>query len=122
VTAAPEIAGPHSDAAAERLLGEASDTPSTPGTMGSVRLPALAQAWPQQLLPGFVTLSAAEATSQGLGAAAVVLPTGEGSFTNIGYALQWWVFAAFGAFMTIRFVRAIGRQGTLGTLSDQEEA
>lgn len=101
---------------------EAADTPSAPGTLGSVRLPSLAQDWPQQLLPGFLTLSAADAASQGLGAAAVVLPTGEGSFTNIGYALQWWVFAAFGAFMTIRFVRALGRQGTLGTLSDQEEA
>ncbi len=99
----------------------AADAPSGPGTMGSVRLPALAQSWPQQLLPGFITLSGADSASQGLGTAAVVLPAGEGSFTNIGYALQWWVFAGFGAFMTVRFVRALGRQGSLGTLSDQEE-
>jgi cytochrome oxidase assembly protein ShyY1 len=100
---------------------EAADEAAPEGSLGSVRLPALAQLWAQQLLPGFITLPAADSASQGLGAATVQLPTGEGSFTNIGYALQWWVFAAFGAFMTIRFVRALGRQGTLGTLSDQEE-
>ncbi|MGC3995070.1 MAG: SURF1 family protein [Propionicimonas sp.] len=91
------------------------------GTLASVRLAELAQAWPQQLIPGYVTLPAQDARAQGLGAAAVTLPTGSGSIQNIGYALQWWVFAAFGAFMTVRFVRAIGRSGGLGTLSDQEE-
>ena len=104
------------------LPSERSPEHSVPdGSLGSVRLPALAQDWPQQLLPGYLTLSAPEAAAQGLGAPAVRLPTGEGSLQNIGYALQWWVFAAFGAFMTVRFVRALGRQGTLGTLSDQEE-
>ncbi len=91
------------------------------GVLGSVRLPLLAQAWPQQLLPGFVTLPAAVSAAQGLGAAEVVLPTGEGSVQNAGYALQWWVFAGFAAFMTVRFVQAIGRSGGLGTLSAQEE-
>lgn len=91
------------------------------GALPSVRLPALAQDWPQQLLPGFVTLSAEQAGAQGLGGAPVALPSGEGSLQNIGYALQWWVFAAFGAFMTVRFVRAIGRGGSLGTLSDEED-
>ena len=53
--------------------------------------------------------------------AVVALPSGAGSIQNIGYALQWWVFAAFGAFMTVRFVRALGRDGSLGTLAAQEE-
>ena len=87
----------------------------------SVRLPLLAQYWPQQLLPGFITLTAADSAAQGLGPYVVALPTGSGSIQNIGYALQWWVFAAFGAFMTIRFVRALGRDGSLGTLAPQEE-
>jgi cytochrome oxidase assembly protein ShyY1 len=91
------------------------------GALPSVRLPALAQDWPQQLLPGFITLPAQDSATQGLGEATVSLPTGEGSIQNIGYALQWWVFAAFGAFMTVRFVRALGTKGTLGTLSSQEE-
>lgn len=91
----------------------AGDTPT-----GSVRLPALAQQWPQQLLPGFVTLDEAGARSQGLEPALVSLPDGEGSWQNYGYALQWWVFAAFALFMAGRFVRAIGRQGTLGAADD----
>ena len=92
-----------------------------PGTLGTVRLAALAQLWPQQLLPGFVTLPASESVAQGLGEAKLALPSGEGSVQNAGYALQWWVFAAFAAFMTYRFVRTIGREGGLGTLSTQEE-
>lgn len=93
-----------------------------PGALPSVRLPALAQAWPQQLFPGYVTLPEEQSAAQGLGTAAVRLPSGEGSVQNIGYALQWWVFAAFGAFMTVRFVGSIGRSGSLGTLSEEEEA
>ncbi|MFT4109701.1 SURF1 family protein [Propionicimonas sp.] len=100
----------------------ADDTRTVPaGTLASVRLAELAQEWPQQLIPGYVTLPALAAQGQGLGAAPVTLPTGSGSIQNIGYALQWWVFAAFGAFMSVRFVRAIGRSGGLGTLSDEEE-
>ena len=104
------------------LPSEAGSGRSDTGTdLGTVRLPVLAQFWPQQLLPGFITLGAADSTAQGLGESVVALPSGSGSIQNIGYALQWWVFAAFGAFMTVRFVRALGTHGSLGTLSDQEE-
>ncbi len=104
------------------LPSEAGSWDSDNGTrLGSVRLPLLAQYWPQRLLPGFITLPAADSSAQGLGTAAVPLPSGSGSIQNIGYALQWWVFAAFGAFMTIRFVRVLGRDGSLGTLANQEE-
>ena len=72
-------------------------------------------------MPGFITLSASDSAAQGLDEATLSLPSGEGSIQNAGYALQWWAFAAFAAFMTWRFVRTIGRQGTLGTLSNQEE-
>ncbi|MCC6495136.1 MAG: SURF1 family protein [Propionibacteriaceae bacterium] len=89
--------------------------------LGSVRLPALAQFWPQQVLPGFITLAAAESAAQGLAPATVTLPSGDGAIQNVGYALQWWVFAAFAAFMTVRFVRTLGRHGSLGRLSQQEE-
>lgn len=108
------------------LPSEAGADHVTPeGVLGSVRLPLIAQLWPQQLLPGFLTLDPAVAAAQGLAAATVTLPTGEGSLQNAGYALQWWVFAAFAAFMTIRFVRTIGRAGglagSIATLSEQEE-
>ena len=92
-----------------------------PEAMGSVRLPLLAQRWSQPLLPGFITLGRADAVAQGLSRATAVLPTGEGSVQNIGYALQWWVFAAFAVLLTFRFVRTIGRRGDLGTLSEQED-
>ena len=91
----------------------AADTPD-----GAVRLAALAQQWPQQLMPGFVTLEPELAAAQGLAPATVALLTGEGSWQNYGYALQWWVFAGFAAFMTLRFVRAIGREGTLGATEE----
>lgn len=100
---------------------EGSGQNDTGTELRTVRLPVLAQFWPQQLLPGFITLPAADSAAQGLGTAVVALPSGSGSIQNIGYALQWWVFAAFGAFMTVRFVRALGRDGSLGTLADQEE-
>lgn len=87
---------------------------------GSVRLAGLAQEWPQQLLPGFVTLNETEASAQGLQPATVILTSGEGSWQNYGYALQWWVFAGFGVFMTIRFIRAIGRDGTVKSTIEQE--
>ncbi len=98
-----------------------SGTADTGTELRTVRLPVLAQFWPQQLLPGFITLPAADSAAQGLGTAVVALPSGSGSIQNIGYALQWWVFAAFAAFMTVRFIRALGRDGSLGTLAPQEE-
>lgn len=104
------------------LPSEAGAGSTDTGTdLTSVRLPLLAQYWPQQLLPGFITLAAADSTAQGLRPFVVALPSGSGSIQNIGYALQWWVFAAFGAFMTVRFIRALGRDGSLGSLAPQEE-
>lgn len=92
------------------------------GRLGAVRLPLLAQLWPGQLTPGFITLDAAGSAAQGLEQATVSLPSGEGSATNAGYALQWWVFAGFAIFMTWRFIAVIGRQGSLGRLGNQEDS
>lgn len=77
------------------------------GQLASVRMPALAQEW-SDLVPGFVTLGAADAANHGLQPAAVDLPTGEGSAQNSGYALQWWVFAAFGLGMAIKLAHSLG--------------
>ena len=91
------------------------------GAYPSVRLPLIAQSWPQQVVPGFITLSAEQASAQRLAPAKAVLPSGEGSLQNLGYAMQWWVFAAFAAFMTWRFVRVLGQRGRIGTLAEQED-
>lgn len=77
------------------------------GQLASVRMPALAQRW-TNLVPGFVTLGAEDARDHGLAAAPVDLPTGEGSAQNSGYALQWWVFAAFGLGMAIKLAHSMG--------------
>ena len=79
-------------------------------SLGSVRLAQLAQLWTQPLLPGFVTLTADEASQQGLQPAVVALPTGDGSWRNSGYALQWWVFALFGLGATIKIAQSMGRR------------
>jgi surfeit locus 1 family protein len=79
------------------------DLPS--GQIASVRLPALAQQWPGPLIDGFVTLSSADAASQGLAAAPLKLPEGSGRLRNVAYAGQWWLFAAFTLFMAFRMAR-----------------
>lgn len=79
-------------------------------TLGSIRLPQLAQLWSQPLMPGFITLDAAESQRQGLQPAGVTLPSGEGSWRNSGYALQWWVFALFGLGMSLKIAQSMGRK------------
>lgn len=78
----------------------------------TVKLERLAQEWPTPLLNGFVTLTEQDAKAQSLTPATVVLPEGEGSQRNAGYALQWWVFAGFALVMTFIWARMIGRQAS----------
>ena len=92
-----------SEAGADHALARGYD-------LGSVRLAQLAQLWPEPLIPGFITLDSAEAARQGLQPAAVNLPTGEGSWRNSGYALQWWVFALFALGMTIKIAQGMGKR------------
>lgn len=91
------------------LPGEGdADAPTPSGQLGSVRMPLLAQLWPQQLVPGFVTLTAADAATYGLAEAPVTLPQGEGALQNAGYALQWWAFAIFGMVMVVKVAASLG--------------
>jgi cytochrome oxidase assembly protein ShyY1 len=81
------------------------------GRLSSVRLQQLAQAWPQPVVDGYVTLSAADASAQGMAPVAVVLPKGAGEDRNAGYALQWWVFGAFALVMSGAVARSYHRRG-----------
>jgi surfeit locus 1 family protein len=83
------------------------DLPS--GQIAAVRLPALAQEWPGPLISGYVNLSSADATAQGLAPAELRLPEARGRLRNGAYAMQWWLFAAFTLFMTYRIARDLGR-------------
>jgi surfeit locus 1 family protein len=60
------------------------------------------------MIDGFVTLSSADAASQGLVAAPLQLPEGSGRIRNVAYVGQWWLFAAFVLFMGFRMARDIG--------------
>jgi hypothetical protein len=57
------------------------------------------------LVAGFVTLTAVDASAQGLAPAPVELPQASGRLRNGAYALQWWVFAAFALALAIRMAR-----------------
>ena len=67
-------------------------------------LARLAQQWPGPLIDGFVNLSGADATSQGLAPAACTCPR-PWRLRNGAYAMQWWLFAAFTLVMAFRMAR-----------------
>lgn len=108
------------------LPSEAGDDRSVPdGELSSVRLPVLQQRWAEQLTPGFITQQGSDATAQGLSPAVVKLPSQDGKFRNFGYALQWWVFAAFAVVMTVIWVRTLARRQSVaaeGALFGSEDS
>ena len=93
------------------VLLPSEQSPGEPATeLTAVQVPVLAQRWPGPLVDGYVILSAADASEQGLEPADANLPTGRGRLRNGAYALQWWVFAAFAVGMAIRMARDQGRR------------
>jgi surfeit locus 1 family protein len=87
------------------LPSEARASRTADGQLTAVELPVLAQEWPGPLIDGFVTLSNADASAQGLEPATLALPEGSGRLRNGAYALQWWVFAAFTLVMAVKMAR-----------------
>lgn len=87
------------------LPSETAPDRNSGGISTSVRVTQLAQQWPGPLIDGFVTLSAADATAQGLEPAPVRLPDARGRLRNAAYAGQWWLFAAFTLVMAVRMAR-----------------
>ena len=92
--------------------------------LATLRVQELAQSWPSPLIAGYVTLPGAESAAQGLGEAALVLPSMDGSPTHRGYALQWWVFAAgaiaFGVYTAAQFGKE-DRRKTSGMPTQRSE-
>lgn len=78
------------------------------GRLGSVRVPALAQIWPQRLVDGYLVLSEPDAEAQGLEPPPLVLPEGQGRLRNGAYAVQWWIFAAFAVVMAAKIAKDLG--------------
>ncbi len=90
--------------------GAVADAP--PGQLPVVAAALLAQVWPYPLADGYVVqTSASPAAADTLRAAPTEIPGGL-AFQNLSYALQWWLFSAFGLFFWWRLVRDDHR-GTL---------
>jgi surfeit locus 1 family protein len=96
------------------------------GQMAFLDLSALVNRWPGTLYNGFVfaTAEQPDLTSAASTAVQRVPPpplTGSGlSWLNAGYALQWWAFALFAAFMWWRMVRDDYQDSQFGESHDQD--
>lgn len=89
-----------------------------PGQLGSIDLAALVNVWPAPVYNAFVF---AQDEQDAAGQAVAEHPTrvppprigGEVDWRNLGYAMQWWVFAGFAVFMFWRLLRDEHRGATL---------
>lgn len=85
---------------------QAADLPE--GQLGSVDLAVLANTWEDPLYNAFV-FATQERPALSAGTVTPVPPPalrGSGSdWRNVGYALQWWVFAGFAGYMYLRFLK-----------------
>jgi cytochrome oxidase assembly protein ShyY1 len=83
------------------------DALSEPGTAASIAHDRLAEQWQATVLPGYVTLAGEDPSSSP--APMPVPPTVQTSdvpfpLQNFFYAFQWWIFAAFGVAVYLRWL------------------
>src|SRR4051812_8827857 len=100
--------------------GDASGVPT--GQVALAAAPLLVQHWPYPLVTGYVVQTAA--TPNPVTALALVPPstdTGGLALQNLSYALQWWLFSAFGIFFWWRIVRD-DHHGRLRPALDEPDA
>lgn len=79
------------------------------GQRGSVDLAALVNEWPGAAYNAFVfvdteSVDGAEVSQTGIERIPPPVVAGDVDWRNLGYALQWWVFAGFASFMYWRFL------------------
>ena len=84
------------------------DAPVTTDEIASISQASLESAWGENVPPGFVVLAAQRPSVTP--APAPVPPTVQTSdvpfpLQNFFYAFQWWIFAAFGIFLYLRWLR-----------------
>jgi cytochrome oxidase assembly protein ShyY1 len=100
------------------VTGSADQGAAGPQALGSIDLSVLVNRWPGELYNAFVFAQDERLVPAG---ASVTLPpgldrvpppevTGGLKWRNAAYALQWWLFAAFAAFMWFRMVREDARR------------
>lgn len=83
-----------------------SSVPTGPGEIGSVDTSVLVNTWPGELYNAFLFLQS-EDPAAGPQLTKVPTPLGPSglNWRNAAYAVQWWVFAAFGLWLWWRMVR-----------------
>ncbi|WP_256840952.1 SURF1 family protein [Ornithinimicrobium cryptoxanthini] len=82
--------------------------PLPEGQRGTIDLSSLANERPEQFYNGFIFATSEEPQLTSATVEPVpppVLTVGEIDWRNLGYALQWWVFAAFAVFMYVKMLR-----------------
>jgi cytochrome oxidase assembly protein ShyY1 len=98
-----------SEPPAERAPGQGTGLP--PGQLPRVAIADLASAWPYPLVTGYVLAQQEQAVDGAQVPGPLpqrVLPLEPAAgldWRNLGYAVQWWLFAGFGLFMWWRLVR-----------------
>lgn len=96
------------------------------GQLQKVELGELVNRWPEDLYNGFLFATAeTPALSWGAGSAVTAVPPPDAvrtemNWRSLSYAAQWWVFAAFGAYMWWRMVREDQRQDRLAAQPARE--
>lgn len=94
------------------------EEPLPTGQRGSIDLSLLANQWPEDLFNAFIFATAEDPplTSEALSPVPPPeLTAGEVDWRNLGYALQWWVFAAFAVFMYLKLLHDAARQRAGGS-------
>ena len=90
---------------ADREPGQGTGLPT--GQLRAVSVVDLLDRWPYPLITGYLLLTGQQPPGAGPAPAPAQLPAGEPGLAlrNLSYALQWWLFAAFGLFFWYRLVR-----------------
>jgi len=89
------------------------DAPVTADSVVAISQGSLEQAWGEPVPPGFVVLVEQEPmTSPAPLPVPPTIQTGDVPFPlqNFFYAFQWWIFAAFGVFVYLRWLRIEARR------------
>ena len=91
--------------------------PATAEAISAIARDSLERAWGEQVPPAFVVLASQQ--PRPVPAPMPVPPTVQTAdvpfpLQNFFYAFQWWIFAAFGAFLYVRWLRIeAGRSGSV---------
>lgn len=88
------------------------------GQQGTIDLSLLANQWPEPLYNGFIFSTSEEppvTTAVLTHVPPPQLTAGDVDWRNLGYALQWWVFAAFAVFMYLKLLHDAARGRPTGT-------